>query len=336
MKHILKPIVLALCLMVSALARADEPLHLLGIGNSFTENMLHHLPYLLPDQGRGVLDVAYLYRGGATLDQYCQMMADRERRCSLFEFDGETGAWRETKGVLIDSVLMLKRWDVVTLQQASGISGHYETIKPNLETMLDTVEHYQPEALVAWHATWSYSRNSKHTNFTNYGNSQLQMDYAIERTTVALKRDFSDRIDMIIPSQPLLKRLRQTALNDSLDLTADGYHLAPFAAEAVSYLVYEMLLAPRLGVPVTDIEREGIGDTIHTAEDFKLAKQLAYEVSHDTLLWEHEPDDIVYRTDYYAPSGHRLQQPARMAPTIRCSHYLSGERKDERIILLDK
>lgn len=335
MKRTRELLVLALWLLASNLMYA-EPLHLLGIGNSFTENMLLLLPYLLPHQGSGELDVAYLYRPGATLDQYCETMKQGGRECSLFEFDPESGAWQETQHVRIDSVLRIKPWDVITLQQASGTSGLYDTVKPNLQMMLDSIEYYLPLARIAWHATWSYSRNSSHPNFSNYDFSQLKMDYAIEQTTLAVRNDFADRIDMIIHSQQLIKRLRQTALNDSLDLTSDGYHLSAFAAEAVSDLVYEMLLAPRLGVPITENSRGALGDTIHSASDFEYIKQVAYDVCHDTLIWEQLSENIIYKTEFYTITGLKLKQPVYRRPTIRRNYYLSGDIKNERIILLEE
>ncbi len=335
MKRTRELLVLALWLLASNLMYA-EPLHLLGIGNSFTENMLLLLPYLLPHQGSGELDVAYLYRPGATLEQYCEMMKKDERVCSLFEFDAETGLWQQTQHVRIDSVLALKKWDVITVQQASAVSGMYNTIKPNLEEVLDRIEHYQPDAQIAWHMTWSYSHNSTNPLFKNYDYSQLKMDYAIEQTTMELKSDFADRIDMIIPSQQLIKKLRASEVNDSLDLTRDGYHLSLFAAEAVSDLVYEMLLAPRLGVPITENSRGALGDTIHSASDFEYIKQVAYDVCHDTLIWEHLSENIIYKTEFYTITGLKLKQPVYRRPTIRRNYYLSGDIKNERIILLEE
>ena len=335
MKRTRELLFLALWLFASDHINA-EPLHLLGIGNSFTENMLKFLPFLLPDRGSGELDVAYLFRPGATLDQYCETMKKGGRECSLFVFDIESGAWQETQHVRIDSILKMRQWDVITLQQASGISGLYDTVKPNLQMMLDSIEYYQPQARIAWHATWSYSRNSSHPNFSNYDFSQLKMDYAIEQTTLAVRNDFADRIDMIIHSQQLIKRLRETALNDSLDLTSDGYHLSAFAAEAVSDLVYEMLLAPRLGVPITKNARGALGDTIHSASDFEYIKQVAYDVCHDTLIWEQLSENIVYKTEFYSPLGLKLKQPVYRRPTIRRNYYLSGDIKNERIILLEE
>ena len=335
MKHACNLIILVLCIFTSSLLKA-EPLHLLGIGNSFTEDMLQLLPFLLPDSGSGELDVAYLYRPGATLDQYCQMMKKDERECSFFEFDPVSGNWNMTDHVLIDSVLALKRWDVITLQQASPVSGFYNTIKPNLEVVLDTIEYYQPTAQIAWHATWSYSKTYNNSNYQNYDYSQLKMDYAIEHTTLELMDDFANRIDIIIPSQQLIKQLRLTALNDSLDLTRDGIHLSPFAAEAVSDLVYEILFAPRLGISIIENEHEAIKDTIHSASDFKIIKQMAFEVCHDSLIWEHLSENIVYKTEYYTLKGLKLKQPVYRTPIIRRNHYLSGDIKGERIVLLEE
>jgi len=327
-------LVLVLWTLTSNLLGA-EPLRLLGIGNSFTENMLQQLPFLLPERGSGALDVAYLYRAGATMDNYCQMMKNDRRQCDLYEFDPECGEWNVTEGVLVDSVLTMKQWDVITLQQASSVSGLYNTIEPNLEVILDSIEHYQPQAMIAWHMTWSYSRNSKHPDFSVYDFSQLKMDYAIEQTTMELKEDFADRIDMIIPSQQLLKRLRQSELNDSLDLTRDGYHLSDFAAEAVSDLVYEMLLAPRLGVSVIENPYEAVIDSLHAPTDFKYIKQTAYDVCHDSLIWENLSENIIYKTEYYTLMGMRLWKPVYSRPIIRRNIFLSGDKKDEKVMLIE-
>ncbi len=337
MNRICKLIVLSLWGTVANFVEA-EPLHLLGIGNSFTEMMLYQLPFLLPDSGYGELDLAYLYRPGGNLDQYRQMLQNRGRDCSLFEFDPVEGRWNRIDSVRIDSVLSLKQWDVITVQQSSDLSGMYNTIKPNLAVLLDTVEYYQPSAKIAWHATWSYSRNSQHPGFANYEFSQSKMDYAIEQTARNVKEDFADRIDMVIASQQLIKRLRLTALNDSVDLTSDGFHLAPFSSEAVSDLVYEMFMAPRLGVPVTENPREAIEDKSHSPEDYKLIKQMAYDVCHDPNIWEDQSDSIadnvIYKTEYYTLMGQRLEQPLYDSPIILKTYSLSGKTEVERVILL--
>ncbi|MBP5499931.1 MAG: hypothetical protein J6Y05_04465, partial [Bacteroidales bacterium] len=77
-------------------------------------------------------------------------------------------------------------------------------------------------------------------------------------------------------------------------------------------------------------------DTIRSASDFEYIKQVAYDVCHDTLIWEQLSENIVYKTEFYSITGLRLKQPVYLRPIIRRNYYLSGDVKNERIILLEE
>lgn len=221
-----------------------DSLNVLAIGNSFTEDALANMPSILREKGDSNIVVAAITRGGGTLDQVWGNHERMEKNGYSFSERSAAG-WKGYPEIsCLDAALAHRKWDVVVLQQVSGLSGKKDTYEPYLSKLMALIAEQHPQARILFHKTWSYSRTSDHWDYGKYHNSQEEMSDSIDCAVSAIK----DRFSMVIPSGDLLHALRKTRFNTDKDLTRDGYHLAPgFPQYAVSLLWYDMMIAPITG-----------------------------------------------------------------------------------------
>lgn len=123
---------------------------ILSIGNSFSQDAQRYLHRLAKQDGTN-LKAVNLYIGGCPLRKHYLNMLD-DNAAYDFEFNGEKTGIK----VSIRQALVSDDWDFVTLQQASPLSGHYETYSPYLEGLADYVRKYCPHAKLLIHQTWAY------------------------------------------------------------------------------------------------------------------------------------------------------------------------------------
>ena len=223
-----------------------ETLRILAIGNSFSDDGMEHLPALLEDLGIENVELARLYVGGCTLKQHTQFYDKKEEAYLFYHSKAGQNRWvKAEEKVSMQYALKMGQWDIITMQQASGVSGLYESYVPYLERLIEVVKRAQPEAELVWHMTWSYSTDSNHKEFPNYDRDQMKMYKAITDCVHRLKREFKE-IKNIIPSGTTIQSLRQSAINNSpKDFTRDGYHMDLGAGRyALACTWYEELIRP--------------------------------------------------------------------------------------------
>lgn len=175
---------LAECEQVSARAsvevahEGDGVLRILAIGNSFSQDAVEQYLYeLFRNDGQEVI-IGNLYIGGCDLQKHFNnISADK----AAYEYRKIVkGQKTNRKNVSISEALADENWDYLSLQQASGLSGKYETCSPYLPEILNYVRsRSRSDVKMIWHSTWAYSRTSDHADFPKYGNDQMTMYAAI-------------------------------------------------------------------------------------------------------------------------------------------------------------
>ena len=244
-------LIFAIMLIMPAAAQTkdDGVLRILAIGNSFSDDGTEYLPALLENLDVDNVEVARLYVGGCTLESHMKFY-DNEEAAYLF-YHSKAGQNKWTKAeekVAMQYALGLGEWDIITMQQASGYSGQYDSYTPHLARLIDVVKQAQPNAKLVWHMTWSYSSDSNHKHYAFYDNDQTTMDNAILKCLHTLLDEFSE-IETIIPSGTVVKSLRGSAINNyPKDLTRDGFHMGHGAGRyALACTWYETLVKPYTG-----------------------------------------------------------------------------------------
>ncbi len=123
---------------------------ILSIGNSFSQDAQRYL-YRLAKKAGDNFKTVNLDIGGCTLrTHYLNSLEDKAGYS--FEYNGEDVGLK----VSIKQLLISDDWDVITFQQASHLSAHYETYTPYLEHLKEYVKKYCPHSKIYMHQTWAY------------------------------------------------------------------------------------------------------------------------------------------------------------------------------------
>ena len=210
---------------------------ILSIGNSFSQDA-HKWLHSLASSGNRCIDTYNLYIGGCTLEKHWDCI---ENNLCVYDKEGNGGEKICKSSVL--QALEDDKYDVITLQQASGFSGKPQSYIPYLIKIADYVKEYQPDAKLLFHQTWSYEVDSTHQHFEFYNKDQKEMYRRICDSAMMASKLISAEI---IPVGDVIQKLRENSEefdypNGGLSLCRDGFHLSllygRFAAAAVWYKV---------------------------------------------------------------------------------------------------
>lgn len=202
-------------------AQDGRVVRILAIGNSFSQDAVEqYLHELAAAEGYTAI-VGNLYIGGCTLEKHYNN-AQADNAAYSYRKIGEGGVKVTTEKVSIATALADEQWDYVSLQQASGSSGQYDTYTPYLTYLINYVKERVPEtAKLVWHQTWAYAQNSTHSEFSKYDKSQSTMYEAIMSASKQTMTDYG--FSIIVPSGTAVQNARTSFIGDSMN--RDGYHL---------------------------------------------------------------------------------------------------------------
>ena len=192
---------------------------ILAIGNSFSQDAVEQYLYDLAKASNIDVVIGNLYIGGCDLDKH---LANLQSNAGAYEYrkvvDGEK---KNRTGVSCGEALGDEPWDYISLQQASGKSGRYETYT-SLPQIIDLISTKVPDATMIWHQTWAYASSSNHESFPAYGNNQKTMYDAIVSSARRAMTDNS-ALKIMVPSGTAIQNARTAYVGDVFN--RDGYHL---------------------------------------------------------------------------------------------------------------
>ena len=127
----------------------------LCIGNSFSEDATTYLSRAAANQGIDIY-AENLFIGGCPLELHYNNMLSGEKAYEL-QINGRN---THEKVSLVES-LKKRKWDIVTVQQASHFSAFHSTYQPYASELVKYIRSKQPEAKVYIHQTWAYEEASQ-------------------------------------------------------------------------------------------------------------------------------------------------------------------------------
>ncbi len=200
----------------------NKSIKILAIGNSFSQDATTYLRDIFTSAKFQKVIVANMYIGGCSLDtHWANMQGDIDAyEYQLYNNDVHT----VTNNTKLSTVICAEDWDIITIQQASGVSG-VPSSYDNLDNVINYVNNHKtnPNAKIFWHMTWAYAQTSDHCEFVNYGNDQRQMYQAIV-DTVKQKILTNTNIQGVIPCGTAVQNLRESDFGDNL--CRDGFHMS--------------------------------------------------------------------------------------------------------------
>lgn len=220
---------------------ANSTIKILAIGNSFSEDATETYLVGMAIAGGHKMIVGNAVIGGATLEMHWNNANTDSPAYSYRKVNAQAVKTKTTtEGVTLLSILQDEDWDYITFQQASALSGMYDTYFPYLTNLYNYAKLHavNPNVQYAMHMTWAYAGNSTHSGFDNYGKNQLTMYNAI----VDVVRRAANEVDIeiVIPTGTAIQNGRTSMIGDNF--CRDGYHLNTLGRYIAACSWYEKLL----------------------------------------------------------------------------------------------
>ena len=152
MKYLSKrfPLFLILIVCSNILSFAQE-LKVLTIGNSFSQSLSRYFNDVVNSVDGCKLDLEFANFGGCELDRHWKYITEEEQQNKQIYRKGKT---------TLKKILQSKKWDIITIQQASHKSYIKESYFPYAQNIVDYVKKHCPTAKIYIQQTWSYRADS--------------------------------------------------------------------------------------------------------------------------------------------------------------------------------
>lgn len=251
-----------------------DTLRILGVGNSFTDDGMMYLPNLLASAGIHNVVLGRLYIGGCSLERHVKEYDNSSSNYIYYKSTKNRWTTVSKRATLLDGLLD-EKWDVIVVQQASGLSGVYGSIQPWLDKLLEIIRFNcrNAGACIAWQQTWAYASTSKHADFVKYSGNQMTMYQSIMTTNEKIID--TTPIDVVIPTGTAIQNLR-AAIYDAKEMTRDGYHLNyKMGRYTAACTWFQALVAPAFRTTVDGNKCRLYGSKQVLSEDEAYACQLA-------------------------------------------------------------
>lgn len=196
--------------------------YILAIGNSFSTDAIEQNLYELFKAAGQEVVIGNLYIGGCRLERHWKNMNEDLPHYSYRRI--VSGEKVEYKKVTLETGLKDRKWDYVSFQQSSGISGQYETYEPYLSDLIKYVKEVvsNRNLKLMFHQTWAYSVSSNHRDFPKYDNDQLKMYNAIMSAVKEVMKNHPE-LSIVVPCGTAIQNARTSFMGNVF--TRDGYHL---------------------------------------------------------------------------------------------------------------
>lgn len=236
----------------------------LMIGNSFSQDTSRYVHEIAKSDGND-MKIVNLYIGGCSLRQHF-ININNDSALYEMEFNGaRTGFY-----VSVKQALQSDDWDIVTVQQVSGLSVDYDTYQPYLNYLVEFINFHCPKAEIMINQTWAYEDNSdrlvKELDYKS-GNSS-EMLYDIKNSYNCASKDIGGAV--IIPCGEVMYSLSQSGIGK---VHRDTYHAdLGFGRYALGLTLYEMITGANsennifsdLDVKTDDKKLNAVRKTVHS------------------------------------------------------------------------
>lgn len=191
-------------------------MNILCIGNSFSQDATRYLHQVSGEE----LFVRNLYIGGCSLETHYKNIVN-----DACDYDYQKNG-RYLKKISIAQALKKKKWDYITVQQASHDSGLIHTYEPFLGEIIKYLHENCPEAKIVFHRTWAYADTSDHGGFANYNWDRKTMYNAIINTTNTATEKYGLEIIPCGDAIEMARDLPEFMTGAPLSMNRDGFHLS--------------------------------------------------------------------------------------------------------------
>lgn len=212
---------LILMLFFSVSVLFARQVKLLTIGNSFSVDGVENYLYDLAKANGDTIIIGNMHIGGCSLERHYKNSVTNSTDYEYHKI--VDGVNTNTRGFTLIKALEDEHWDYISFQQASPLSGKYDSYFPYIDSLIVFARKHSanPDFELVLHMTWAYAQDSKHTGFAAYNNDQLTMYHDIVNAVTRV----ADKIqaDIVVPAGTAIQNGRTSSLGDTFN--RDGFHL---------------------------------------------------------------------------------------------------------------
>lgn len=192
-----------------------------AIGNSFSEDAMEYLYPILQQLGEKEIVLKNLVYPGCSVDQHIEFLTENQPVYYYREYIN--GEWKLREKQTGADKFCDGEWDIVTMQQASWLSGKKQTLE-RLPKLIEFVEkNAKKNPKILWHMTWAYEGDSPRLTDCEYGGEQRIM----YREIVGAVKDVvlqNGAFAGVLPTGTAVQNVRTSFVGDTL--TRDKTHLS--------------------------------------------------------------------------------------------------------------
>lgn len=219
-------------LVFNEAVRNEKTLKVLAIGNSFSQDATTYIREMAIADGVD-LRVANAFIGGCSYERHYNNITNGAKDYTLTYYTPEEKF--VFPGSSLEQCVTASDWDIITIQQVSGLSGKYETFFPFAPELVSYVKSIHPNAEIRIHMIWAYARFYPGVANNGYG-TNLNMYNRIVEAYNKLAEVLGDV--KIIPSGPAMQIAREY-FGDSLH--RDGFHCSEIGRVLTGWVWLESL-----------------------------------------------------------------------------------------------
>ncbi len=190
---------------------------ILCIGNSFSQDASAHVEFLCPD-----IFIRNLFIGGCSLEKHCEMIESGEKAYQ-YQWAGDLAKQERHS---IKQAILAEKWDYITVQQVSYLTGNKQSYYPYLQKLIDYIKSLT-SAKIVFHQTWAYEPASQKLAESVYLGDYEKMNADIIKTTREICKEFN--LEMI-PNGEYIAKIREYDYfreeRGGITLSRDGFHLS--------------------------------------------------------------------------------------------------------------
>lgn len=208
----------------------NKRIKILAIGNSFSVDALQYFYQIAASLGVKEITIGNLYIGSCSLETHLNNILNKLPK--YIYYTNTNGEWIEHQEHTVNDAILENKWDYISFQQVSSLSGVESSYNETLLQLVDEVKNLflskdnpnrNENVKFIWHMTWAYQQNTTHPGFINYNNDQLTMYNNIissVQNKILTNKDFN----VVIPNATSIQNARTSILGDTL--TRDGFHMS--------------------------------------------------------------------------------------------------------------
>jgi len=178
--------------ILTSLSLFAKDVKLLTIGNSFAASVFRDLPEVVKDFPDCSLTLKSANHGGCSFERHWRYITEEEADQNVCHYGKSS---KKAKGSKLKEILASKKWDFITIQQASPKSWDINTFYPYAENIYNYVRKYSPSAEVIIQQTWSYRCDDPRiSKGGKWGFDQTEMFNRLEKNYAQLAKKLNLRV----------------------------------------------------------------------------------------------------------------------------------------------